>query len=106
MGNRDRDDALRLPRHRQLRSPAQYCREPTIDEGASVPERLMLFSFDGHVGGPPEMYLEYIEPRYRGALEALREEHAEWVGYTQFHTFERTVSDGVLSACRLLEQMV
>src|SRR5262249_3193680 len=105
MGNRDRDDALRLPRHRQLRSPAQYCREPTIDEGASVPERLMLFSFDGHVGEPPELDLEHIEPRYRGALEALREENDEWVGYTKFYGFERGERYGVFDAGRLLEEL-
>jgi hypothetical protein len=38
----------------------------------------MIFSFDGHVGGPPDSYLEYIEPRYRKDLEALRAENDEW----------------------------
>ena len=52
----------------------------------------MLFSFDGHVGGPPETYLEYIEPRYRGDLEALRGENDEWAGYCKFHGLEQRIT--------------
>jgi hypothetical protein len=52
------------------------------DDGAAMTARLMIFSFDGHVGGPPDSYLEYIEPRYRNDLEALRAENDEWAGST------------------------
>ena len=65
----------------------------------------MIFSFDGHVGGPPDTYLEYIEPRYRGDLEALRAENDEWAGSTKFHGFERGERYGVFDAGRLLEEL-
>jgi predicted TIM-barrel fold metal-dependent hydrolase len=68
-------------------------------------ERLMVFSFDGHVGGPPDAYLDYIEPRYRADLEALRDENDEWAGYTKFYGFERGARYGVFDAGRLLEEM-
>ena len=67
--------------------------------------RLMIFSFDGHVGGPPDTYLEYIEPRYRADLEALRAENDEWAGSTKFHGFERGERYGVFDAGRLLEEL-
>ncbi len=68
-------------------------------------ERLMIFSFDGHVGGPPAMYLEYIEPAYRDDLEALQAENDEWAGYTKFHGFQRGERYGVFDAGRLLEEL-
>jgi predicted TIM-barrel fold metal-dependent hydrolase len=68
-------------------------------------ERLMVFSFDGHVGAPPEAYADYIEPRYRADLEALRVENDEWAGYTKFYGFERGARYGVFDAGRLLEEM-
>ena len=68
-------------------------------------ERLMVFSFDGHVGGPPDCYVDYIEPRYRADLEALRAENDEWAGYCKFYGFERGERYGVFDAGRLLEEM-
>ena len=65
----------------------------------------MVFSFDGHVGAPPDRYLEYIEPRYRGDLEALQAENDEWAGSTKFHGFERGERYGVFDAGRLLEEL-
>src|SRR5262249_41230266 len=64
-----------------------------------------VFSFDGHVGGPPETYLPYIDPRYRADLEALSAENAEWSGFTKFYGFERGQKYGVFDAPRLLEEM-
>jgi predicted TIM-barrel fold metal-dependent hydrolase len=68
-------------------------------------ERLMVFSFDGHVGGPPECYLDHIEARYRADLEALRAENDEWAGYCKFHGFERGERYGVFDPGRLLEEL-
>jgi predicted TIM-barrel fold metal-dependent hydrolase len=68
-------------------------------------ERLMVFSFDGHVGGPPDCYVDHIEPRYRADLEALRAENDEWAGYCKFHGFERGERYGVFDAHRLLEEL-
>jgi predicted TIM-barrel fold metal-dependent hydrolase len=70
-----------------------------------VDERLMVFSFDGHVGGPPEMYRGYIDPRYRDDLDALRTENDEWAGYTKFYGFDRGERYGVFDAGRLLEEL-
>jgi predicted TIM-barrel fold metal-dependent hydrolase len=68
-------------------------------------DRLMVFSFDGHVGGPPDCYVDYIEPRYRADLEALRAENDEWAGYCKFYGFERDARYGVFDAGRLLEEL-
>ena len=65
----------------------------------------MVFSFDGHVGGPPENYRDYIDPRYRDDLEALRAENDEWTGYCKFHGFERGQKYGVFDSGRLLEEL-
>jgi predicted TIM-barrel fold metal-dependent hydrolase len=70
-----------------------------------VDERLMVFSFDGHVGGPPECYLDHIDPRYRADLEALRAENDEWAGYCKFYGFERGERYGVFDAGRLLHEL-
>jgi hypothetical protein len=70
-----------------------------------VDERLMVFSFDGHVGGPPENYRDYIDPRYRDDLDALRAENDEWTGYCKFHGFERGQKYGVFDSGRLLEEL-
>jgi predicted TIM-barrel fold metal-dependent hydrolase len=42
-------------------------------------ERMILVSADGHTGGPPEVYADYIDPEYRGALDDLGKENEEWV---------------------------
>ena len=34
-------------------------------------DRLMIVSADGHWGGPPSMYRDYIEKEYRDDLDAL-----------------------------------
>jgi predicted TIM-barrel fold metal-dependent hydrolase len=70
-----------------------------------VDERMMVFSFDGHVGGPPEAYRDYIDPVYRADLDALRAENDEWAGYTKFHGFERGERYGVFDAARLLDEL-
>jgi predicted TIM-barrel fold metal-dependent hydrolase len=41
-------------------------------------ERLVLVSADGHAGGPPEIYRDYIESRYLPDLDALTAENEEW----------------------------
>jgi predicted TIM-barrel fold metal-dependent hydrolase len=68
-------------------------------------DKLMVFSFDGHVGGPPESYLPYIDPPYRADLEALSTENTEWSGYCKFYGFERGQKYGVFDPPRLLEEM-
>jgi predicted TIM-barrel fold metal-dependent hydrolase len=70
-----------------------------------VDDRLMVFSFDGHVGGPPESYLPYIEPRYRADLEALSAENTEWSGHCKFYGFEPGKKYGVFDSPRLLQEM-
>jgi len=71
-------------------------------------ERLMIFSCDSHVGGPPEFYRDYIDPRYRDALDGLSAENDLWSGQTFWHGFQRGQSldrYGVFDAKRLLEEM-
>ena len=71
-------------------------------------DRLMIFSCDSHVGGPPEVYKDYIDPSYREALDALSAENDLWSGQTFWHGFERGQSSdhyGVFDAKRLLEEM-
>jgi predicted TIM-barrel fold metal-dependent hydrolase len=41
-------------------------------------DRLLVVSADGHWGGPPSMYREYIEEEYRDELDALAAEDEEW----------------------------
>ena len=65
----------------------------------------MIFSFDGHVGGPPESYLPYIEPQYRADLEALSAENAEWSGHCKFYGFTPGEKYGVFDSPRMLEEM-
>jgi predicted TIM-barrel fold metal-dependent hydrolase len=65
----------------------------------------MIFSCDGHVGGPPDMYLDYIEPRYRADLEALGAENDEWTSYCYRHADDRDGRYGVFEATRLLEEL-
>lgn len=45
-------------------------------------EPIVIVSADGHTGGPPEIYRDYIESKYLGALDALTAENDEWVGIT------------------------
>jgi predicted TIM-barrel fold metal-dependent hydrolase len=71
-------------------------------------DRLMIFSCDSHVGGPPEVYKDYIDPRYRDELAALSAENDLWSGQTYWHGFQRGESldqYGVFDARRLLEEM-
>jgi predicted TIM-barrel fold metal-dependent hydrolase len=42
-------------------------------------ERMILVSADGHSGGPPDVYEDYLEERYRPALDDLRRENEEWI---------------------------
>jgi predicted TIM-barrel fold metal-dependent hydrolase len=42
-------------------------------------DRMILVSADGHTGGPPAIYADYIDPAYRDALEDLERENEEWV---------------------------
>ena len=72
---------------------------------ADLSDRLMIFSCDGHVGGPPDMYLDYIEPRYRADLEALRAENDEWTSYCYRHDDDREGRYGVFDASKLLEEL-
>ena len=65
----------------------------------------MIFSFDGHVGGPPESYLPYIEPQYRADLEALSAENAEWSSHCKFYGFEPGEKYGVFDSPRMLQEM-
>jgi hypothetical protein len=51
------------------------------------------------------MYLNYIEPRYRADLEALRAENEEWAGHCLFYGFERGQRYGVFDADRLLQEL-
>jgi predicted TIM-barrel fold metal-dependent hydrolase len=46
--------------------------------GVITMDRLLVISADGHWGGPPSMYLDYIEPQYRDELAALGEEDQTW----------------------------
>lgn len=71
-------------------------------------DRLMIFSCDSHVGGPPQVYRDYIDPRYRDALDALSAENDLWSGQTYWAGFQRGESldrYGVFDARRLLEEM-
>lgn len=71
-------------------------------------ERLMIFSCDSHVGGPPQFYRDYIDPRYRDALDALAPENDLWSGQTKWHGFERGQSVdryGPFCAPQLLKEM-
>jgi predicted TIM-barrel fold metal-dependent hydrolase len=45
-------------------------------------ERIVIVSADGHSGGPPEQYLDYIDPEYREDLEALVEVDRFWCDST------------------------
>jgi predicted TIM-barrel fold metal-dependent hydrolase len=40
--------------------------------------RFLVVSADGHAGGPPELYLDYIEERYKPELEALIPDDTQW----------------------------
>ena len=40
--------------------------------------KLTIISADGHWGGPPSLYREYIEPQYREELDALADEDVAW----------------------------
>ncbi len=71
-------------------------------------DRLMIFSCDSHVGGPPQVYRDYIDPSYRDALDDLSAENDLWSGQTYWHGFERGQSldhYGVFDAKRLLQEM-
>ena len=71
-------------------------------------DRLMIFSCDGHVGGPPQVYRDYIDPRYRVALDELSAENDIWSGQTFWGGFERGEDldrYGVFNPRRLLEEM-
>jgi predicted TIM-barrel fold metal-dependent hydrolase len=71
-------------------------------------DRLMIFSCDGHVGGPPEAYKDYIDPGYRKALEELSAENEEWSSHTvRGESFKREEGEGygTFDAKRLLEEM-
>jgi predicted TIM-barrel fold metal-dependent hydrolase len=48
-----------------------------------VDEPLIIVSSDGHTGGPPELYTDYIEERFRPELEGLKAENDLWVETTQ-----------------------
>lgn len=41
-------------------------------------DRILLVSADGHSGGPPEVYRDYLEARYQPDLEALIAVDREW----------------------------
>jgi predicted TIM-barrel fold metal-dependent hydrolase len=41
-------------------------------------DRIVIVSADGHSGGPPEQYLDYIDPEYREDLEGLIEVDQRW----------------------------
>ncbi|MDO8363035.1 MAG: amidohydrolase family protein [Actinomycetota bacterium] len=41
-------------------------------------DRLTLISADGHWGGPPALYRDYIAPQYRDELDALTAEDVAW----------------------------
>jgi predicted TIM-barrel fold metal-dependent hydrolase len=71
-------------------------------------DRLMIFSCDSHVGGPPQFYRDYIDPRFRDALDTLAAENDLWSGQTFWHGFQRGEKlerYGVFNARRLLEEM-
>src|SRR5258705_526192 len=41
-------------------------------------DRMLLVSADGHSGGPPELYRDYLEERYHPELDALIEVDRQW----------------------------
>lgn len=41
-------------------------------------DRMLVISADGHSGGPPDLYRDYLEPRYHEALDALVALDEEW----------------------------
>jgi predicted TIM-barrel fold metal-dependent hydrolase len=47
-----------------------------------VEDPIVLVSADGHAGGPPEVYRDYIEAAYLPALDALVAENDEWIAIT------------------------
>jgi predicted TIM-barrel fold metal-dependent hydrolase len=42
-------------------------------------DRVLIVSADGHCGGPPEIYRDYLEQRYHDDLDGLAAEHELWV---------------------------
>ena len=84
---------------------AKLSPKPTADEGAAVTERLMVFSFDGHVGGPPDSYLGYIEPQYRADLRGAQRREQRVDRVLQVPRVRAARTFGVFDAGRLLEEL-
>ena len=50
-------------------------------------DKVIIISADGHCGGPPEGYRDYLDPKYRDLLQtALQPEHDVWVKLVPTHT--------------------
>ena len=56
-------------------------------------DRLLIVSADGHAGGRPEDYRDYIDPAYRDSLSALEAENQKFL---QFTTLSRELDPAVL----------